>query len=96
MTIVFDWDDDKSALLKKTRGLSLEEVSKVFLNPYLEMMKNDCPEQWKVIGILGSRCLALVYEQRFLNGIEIYWIITFWDATGAERKLYDKTYSSFA
>ena len=44
MTIVFDWDDDKIALLKKTR----------------------------------------------------VWIITFWDVIGAERKLYDKTYSSFA
>ena len=59
------------------------------------MMKNDNPEQWKVIGQVGQRQLSLVYEQRIINGLEIYWLITFWDATSAERNLYAKNHSAF-
>jgi uncharacterized DUF497 family protein len=42
-----DWDENKSLLLKQTRGLSLLEASELLTTDnYVLLRKNDDPEQW--------------------------------------------------
>jgi uncharacterized DUF497 family protein len=60
----FDWDDNKSTLLKQNRGYSLEEVSRVLAGDYVEQVKRDDPEQFIAIGYLGNTLLSVIYEIR--------------------------------
>ena len=88
---VLDWDEDKSQLLKKTRGLSLEEVSKLLqTSNYVLIRKNDTPEQWLAIGFVDGRLISLVYEERFEDEQEYIRLITYWDSTKREREIYER------
>ena len=42
----FDCDDNKSELLKRDRGLSLEECVAMFLAGHVSDQKSDVPEQY--------------------------------------------------
>lgn len=88
----FDWNDDKSRVLKTARGFSLEEICQLFQNPYLEEQKNDEPEQHFAIGFVQGKLTTVVFEYREdETGIYI-WLITYWNATKAERALYAKNF----
>lgn len=87
---LFDWDEKKSELLKKTRGLSLEEASKVLESSnYVLLRKNDSPEQWLAIGFVNSRLISIVYEERSDGENEYIHLITYWDSTKREREIYE-------
>jgi uncharacterized DUF497 family protein len=61
----FDWDDNKSKLLKQNRGYSLEEVAAVLAGEYVEQVKRDDPEQFIAVGYLGSTLISVIYEIRY-------------------------------
>ena len=86
----FDWNDDKSNLLKQNRGYSLEEVAAVLAGKYVERIKRDDPEQFIAIGFLGNTLLSVIYEVRYDDEGEYVWLITYWTSTKREREIYEQ------
>lgn len=87
---LYDWDENKSEILKRTRGLSLEEACKILeADNYILLRKNDDPEQWLAIGFIKSRLISLVYEERIEGDEEYIHLITYWDSTKREREIYE-------
>jgi uncharacterized DUF497 family protein len=72
----FDWDNNKSNLLKQNRGYSLEEVSIVLAGEYVEQVKQDDPEQLIAIGYWGNTLISVIYEIRYDDEGEYIWLIT--------------------
>jgi uncharacterized DUF497 family protein len=96
MTAEFDWDEDKSKKLKKTRGFGFDEVSSLLVGLYVERTKNDDPEQFAATGFIGGKCITLIYECREIeNRRQIYWLVTKWPATRQEREMYAKETKNF-
>lgn len=86
----FDWNDNKSAILKQNRGYSLEEVATILSGEYVERIKRDNPEQFIAIGYLGNTLLSLIYEVRYDEEGEYIWLITYWKSTKKEREIYEQ------
>ncbi len=88
-----DWDDEKSAKLKRERGFSLSDAAEVLLGQCVERTKNDEPWQGIAIGYAQGELLTLVYEIRENEeGISYYWLITYWPSTKSERRIYEKEF----
>lgn len=86
-----DWDDEKSDTLKKTRGHSLEEVAEIFTRSHLERTKNDDPIQGLATGFAKGKLVSVVFEIRETDDENsILWLVTWWNATTAERKAYER------
>lgn len=87
----FDWDDRKSEKLKRERGLSFEEAVLVFSDgAHLIVNKSEDPEQFLAIGFALGRLITLVHEYRMDEEGEYTWLVTYWKATRAEAKEYEK------
>ncbi len=85
----FHWDDQKSDLLKHTRGLSLIEVGEeLFECEYVEYFHTLYPEQIRVIGKVRQRIITLVYEIIEDDFNSFTRLVTYWDASSLEKKLY--------
>jgi uncharacterized DUF497 family protein len=85
----FHWDDEKSDLLKRTRGLSLIEVAEeLFESEYVEYVHTVYPEQTRVIGKVRQRTITLVYEIIEDDFSSFTRLITYWDASSVEKKIY--------
>jgi uncharacterized DUF497 family protein len=85
-----DWDDDKSDKLKRERGLSFEEVSVVIEGPHPIVRKTDDPEQYLAIGFAKDKLVTVIHEFREDVHGEYIWLVTYWKATKAEVKIYEK------
>lgn len=85
-----DWDDNKSELLKRERGLSLEECAEIFLGGHVSDRKTDVPEQYFAIGFVQGQLITVIYEYREFEDEEIVWLITYWKATKREAQLYEQ------
>lgn len=87
-----DWDDNKSAKLKRERGLSFEEAGSIFSDgARVIVRKNDDPEQFAAIGFAHGLLITLIYEYRQDEDGELTWLVTYWKATKTEAKLYEKS-----
>ncbi len=86
----FDWDNQKSQLLKQNRGYSLEEAAAILAGEYVEQIKRDDPEQFIAIGYLGSSLFSVIYEVRYDDQGEYIWLITYWKSTKREREIYEQ------
>ena len=86
----FDWNDQKSNLLRQSRGYSLEEVATILAGKYVEQIKRDDPEQFIAIGYLGNTLLSVIYEIRYDEEGEYIWLITYWKSTKREREIYEQ------
>jgi len=85
----FHWDDEKSELLKQTRGFSLIEVAEqLFESEYVEYVHARYPEQTRVIGKVRQRVITLVYEVIDDDFISFTRLVTYWDASPVEKKIY--------
>jgi uncharacterized DUF497 family protein len=85
-----DWDDKKSELLRRERGLTLLEAAELLTQERVERTKNDDPFQILATGYAQGKLLSLVYEIReHENGNTYYWLVTYWNATREERKTYE-------
>ena len=68
----FDWDNQKSQLLKRKRGYSLEEVAIILAGDYVERVKQGDPEQFIAIRYLNNALLSVIYEGEYI------WLITYY------------------
>jgi len=85
----FHWDDDKSDLLRRIRGLSLIEVAEeLFKSEYVEYVHTFHPEQTRVIGKVRQRIITLVYEVVEDDFSSFTRLVTYWDASSVEKKIY--------
>ena len=83
-----DWDDEKSALLKATRGFSFEEILEIYEKRHWHGVKNDDPEQFQMIGWVQGRLITVIYESKRDEEGEYEFLRTYWPTTKAERKVY--------
>jgi uncharacterized DUF497 family protein len=86
----FDWDNQKSRLLKQNRGHSLEEAAAILAGEYVEQIKRDDPEQFIAIGYLENSLLSVIYEVRYDDEGEYIWLVTYWKSTKREREIYEQ------
>ena len=64
-TKIFSWSDEKNRENIKKHGLSFQEASPVFLDPYLVIRHDEAHSsmketRWKGIGVLGNNLLLAI------------------------------------
>jgi len=89
VTIRLDWDEKKSQLLKPKRGLTFDQVARVFKGVTVELVKNDDPLQFAAIGVIGARMVTLMFEERRDEEGPYLWLVTYWISTASEREIYE-------
>jgi uncharacterized DUF497 family protein len=87
----FHFDSGKSRRLRENpqRGIGFEEAQEIFSQPYYLDRRSDLPEQWRAIGWVGARLYSLIFEVHEDEEGEFYHLVTLWQATREEEKLYD-------
>ncbi|NET01416.1 MAG: hypothetical protein F6K62_26375 [Sphaerospermopsis sp. SIO1G2] len=86
----FDWNDQKSQLLKSQRGYYFDEIINLFAGDYVERVKNDDPQQFIAIGYAGYSLLSVIYKVRYDEEGEYIWLVTYWKSTKREREIYEQ------
>lgn len=88
----FTFDPQKSELLKNNpkRGIGFEEVQEIWVHPYYEDYRSDDPEQFRAIGWVKGKLYSVIYEVREDKEGEYYHLVTLWESTSQEVKLYEK------
>jgi uncharacterized DUF497 family protein len=88
MTVRLDWDEGKSRLLKRKRGLTFDQVMRIFEGVTVELVKNDDPLQFAAIGLIDTHMVTVVVEERRDEEGVYSWLITYWKSTAREREIY--------
>jgi len=88
----FDFDERKSKRLRETphRGIGFEEACELFSHPYYLDQRSGVPEQSRAIGWVGGRLYTVIFEVREDAEGEYYHLVTLWEATAQERRLYEE------
>ena len=84
----FDFDPDKSRLVKKKHGVSLKEALTIFDQVYVVDQKRDDREQYRAIGWCGGGLCSVIFEIRHDEDGEYYRLITAWRSTKEEVRSY--------
>jgi uncharacterized DUF497 family protein len=58
----FNYNKAKSSRLKKARGVSFDEVQKLWSVPYSLDQRTEVPEQWRAIGWIRGRLYAAILK----------------------------------
>jgi uncharacterized DUF497 family protein len=88
----FGFDKRKSAECRNNsrRGIGFEEVQQIWEKPYYLDQRSEDPEQWRAIGWVGGRLFSVIYEERADKFGEYLHLVTLWQSTKEERRLYEK------
>jgi uncharacterized DUF497 family protein len=88
----FEFDKRKSDECRNNprRGIGFEEVRQLWEKPYYLDQRSEDPEQWRAIGWVGTRLFSVIYEERSDKSGEYLHLITLWQSTKEERRLYEK------
>lgn len=86
------FDLQKSRLVKKSHGISLEQAQEVFDQVHVIDQKSDDPEQYRAIGWSQSALWSVIFEIRHDREGEYYHLITAWKATEWEEQAYAENY----
>jgi len=84
----FEFDPEKSRLVKQRHGVSLSESQEIFDQTYIVDRKCDNPEHYRAIGWCCSQLCSVIFEVRQDRDGEYYWLITAWKATVREQETY--------
>ena len=84
----FKFDSEKSRIVAKQHGVSLEETQEIFDQVYLVDRKRDDPEQVRAIGWCHGRLCSVIFEIRRDIQPECYRLITAWKSTKQEEQSY--------
>lgn len=88
----FQFDPAKSEVLRNmpTRGIGFEEAIQVWLRWHVIDLRDDDPEQWRVIGWVGNRLYTIIYEDRRDESGAFIQLVTLWRSTREERNHYEE------
>jgi uncharacterized DUF497 family protein len=84
----FSFSKEKSRLVKRRHGVSLEEATEIFDQAYITDEKNFDPEQYRAIGWCRGRLCSVIFEVRYDAKGEYYHLVTAWKATEQEEQSY--------
>ncbi|MCB9229966.1 MAG: hypothetical protein H6618_10185 [Deltaproteobacteria bacterium] len=73
------------------RGISFEETRQLFEKPYYLDRRSEVPEQFRAIGWVYGELFSVIFEIREDKQGEYYHIVTLWESTKEERRLYEKS-----
>ena len=87
----FRFSKAKSQSLRRNprRGIGFEEAQEIFERPYYQDQRSDDPEQYRAIGWVKGRLFTVIFEIREDRLGEYYRLVTLWQATQQERRLYE-------
>jgi uncharacterized DUF497 family protein len=60
----FDFDPEKSRIVKRKHGVSLKEAREIFDQVYVVDQKTGDPEQFRAIGWCCGRLCSVIFEMR--------------------------------
>lgn len=88
----FKFDKSKSECLRNNpkRKIGFEEAQEIWQHPYYEDSRSDEPEQFRTIGWVKGKLYTVISEVREDEEGEYYHLVTLWNATLQEEKLYEK------
>ena len=88
----FRFSKAKSNTLRKNprRGIGFEEAQEIFEHPYYQDQRADDPEQYRAVGWVKGRLFTVIFEIREDRMGEYYRLVTLWQATPQERRLYEE------
>ena len=84
----FEFDKEKSRIVKRKHGISLAEAQEIFDQAYIVDQKNDDPEQFRAIGWCRGGLCSVIFEVRHDDEGEYYHLITAWKSTQQEEEQY--------
>ena len=85
----FKWDNKKSELVKKGRGVSFEQAQIAVKDALGSDLLNDDPEQYIAVGFSSNGVLiSVIHEFREDEDGIFVWIVTLWKTTKQEKKRY--------
>ena len=84
------WDEPKRQLVVAERGVDFAHLQDLVSLPYIEDQKSDDPEQYRIVGFANGMMATFIVEYRFDELGEIMWVVTAWQSTKSERKIYDE------
>lgn len=85
----FKWDQKKSELVEKTRGVSFEQAQIAIKNAFGSGLLNDDPEQYVAVGFSSRGVLiSVIHEFREDEDGIFVWIVTLWKTTKEEKRRY--------
>lgn len=88
----FKFDPKKSELLRNNpkRDIEFEEIQEVWDHPYYEDKGSDDQDQFRVIGWVKGKLYSVIYEVREDDQGEYFHLVTLWESTSPEAKLYEE------
>ena len=88
----FRFSKAKSQSLQRNprRGVGFEEAQEIFEHPYYQDQRADDPEQYRAIGWVKGRLFTVIFEIREDRMGEYCHLVTLWQATPQERRLYEE------
>ncbi len=84
------WDEAKRQLVLHKRGIDFAQLDELLNWPYVEGQRNDDPEQFRIIGFANGRLSTFIVEYRRDGFGEYLWVVTAWQSTNQERKVYEQ------
>ncbi len=93
----FEWDEAKNLSNQRKHGVSFEEASAVFLDPFYVSVQDrieDGEPRWQTLGMVGDLLLLTVAhtvreERDHGTSVEVIRIISARQATRKERRRYE-------
>jgi uncharacterized DUF497 family protein len=86
----FDWDSEKAASNKVKHGISFERAAEVFVDPFVEFVKVDVPEESREAAIGQTLDQSLLYIVNIERDDLSIRIISARQATARERGIYEE------
>lgn len=88
----FKFDKRKSAECRSNpkRGIGFEEAQQLWEKSHYLDQRSEDPEQWRAIGWVGNRLFSVIYEERSDKSGEYLHLVTLWQSTKEERRLYEE------
>jgi uncharacterized DUF497 family protein len=84
----FEFDREKSRIVKRKHGVSLKEAQEIFDQAYIVDRKDDDPEPFRAIGWSRGRLCSVIFEIRHDAKREYARLVTAWIATKEEAQSY--------
>jgi uncharacterized DUF497 family protein len=96
----FDWDENKASENIDNHGVTFDEASKTFNDPWAIEEFDSSHSSFKekrytIIGLVSIRLLRVTYTVRENEGEEVIWLISAREAIGYDERAYEEARNNF-